>query len=76
MAYALEPAGALEVEERPLSVELQGRHGRGATIVDWRREEGRPDQVRILMRYDQARFEGLVRTALAAGGHSGGGGTG
>src|SRR5688572_17150350 len=55
MAYALEPAGALEVEERPLSVELQGRHGRGATIVDWRREEGRADHVRILMRYDQAR---------------------
>jgi purine nucleosidase len=67
MAYALEPEGALAVEERPLSVELEGRHARGATVVDWRRQEGRADHVRILMRYDQARFEGLVRGALAAG---------
>jgi purine nucleosidase len=27
--------------ERPMVVELEGRHARGATIVDWRREEGR-----------------------------------
>jgi purine nucleosidase len=66
MAYALEPEGALAVEERPLSVELQGRHARGATIVDWRREGGRPDNVRILMDYDQARFEGLIQAALVA----------
>jgi len=75
MAYALAPEGALELEARPLSVELQGRHARGATIVDWRREEGRPDHVRILMRYDQARFEALVQAALAAGPAAAGGGT-
>jgi purine nucleosidase len=67
MAFALEPEGALALEARPVSVELQGRHARGATIVDWRREEGRDDHVRILMRYDQARFEGLIRAALTAG---------
>ena len=66
MAYALDPQGALEVEERALAVELQGRHARGATVVDWRREEGRPDHVRILMRYDQARFEALIQAALTA----------
>ena len=49
------------------TIELDGRHARGATVVDWRRESGRPDHVRILLRYDQARFEGLVRAALAAG---------
>ena len=67
MALALHPAGAQEVVERPLAVELTGRHTRGATIVDWRREEGRPDNVAILRRYDQAAFEGLLEAALAAG---------
>jgi purine nucleosidase len=66
MAFALAPEGALQVEERPLAVETEGRHTRGATIVDWRREGGRPDNARILLRYDQARFEVLVAAALAA----------
>jgi purine nucleosidase len=67
MALALRPEGALEVDERPMVVELEGRHARGATIVDWRREEGRPDNVAILRRYDQGRFETLLASALAAG---------
>jgi len=67
MAFALAPEGALETAERPLAVETEGRQARGATIVDWRRESGRRDNVRILQRYDQDRFEGLVEAALAAG---------
>lgn len=67
MALALHPEGALEMVERPMVVELDGRHTRGATIVDWRREEGRPDNVAILRRYDQAAFEALLEAALAAG---------
>jgi purine nucleosidase len=67
MAFALEPQGALETAERPLAIELEGRHARGATVVDWQRQDGRPDHVKILLRYEQARFEGLVRAALAAG---------
>lgn len=66
MAYALEPEGVLEVLERPLAVELEGRHSRGATIVDWNRRHGRRDNANILMRYDQARFEALIERALAA----------
>ena len=67
MAHALHPQGALDIAERPMTVELAGRHTRGATIVDWRREEGRPDNVAILLRYDQGAFEGRVASALAAG---------
>jgi purine nucleosidase len=67
MAFALAPEGALETAERPLAVETEGRHARGASIVDWRRESGQADNVRILLRYDQARFEALVEAALAAG---------
>lgn len=67
MAFVLAPEGALELAERPLAIELQGQHARGASVVDWRRESGRPDQANILLRYDQARFQGLIRAALAAG---------
>lgn len=67
MAYALDPEGAIEMIQRPIAVELAGPHARGATPVDWNRQEGRPDNAAILMRYDQARFERLIREALAAG---------
>ena len=67
MAFALAPEGALETAERPLAVEMEGRQTRGATVIDWRREGGHPDNVRILQRYDQGRFEALVEAALAAG---------
>lgn len=68
MAYALHPEGAKEVLERPVAIELEGRHTRGATVVDWNRQGGAPDNAAILMRYEQQRFEDLVRAALAAGG--------
>lgn len=66
MAFALAPEGALELAERPVAIELQGRHSRGASVVDWRREGGEPDRVNILLKYDQVRFEDLIRAALAA----------
>ncbi|WP_313495073.1 nucleoside hydrolase [Pseudoxanthomonas mexicana] len=67
MAFVLAPEGALELAERPLAIDLQGAHARGASVVDWRREGGGPDQANILLRYDQARFQDLIRAALAAG---------
>ena len=67
MAYALEPDGATELVDRPVVVELGHGPARGMTIVDWNRQSGRSDRFRILMQYDQARFEGLIRAALAAG---------
>lgn len=67
MALALQPEGALELRERPLVVETAGQHARGATLVDWNRQTGAADNVAILMRYDQARFEAMIQAALAAG---------
>jgi len=67
MAYALQPEGALELVERPIAVSLDGPHSRGATIVDWQRQSGQPDRARILVRYDQGRFEAMIRRAVAAG---------
>ena len=67
MAMALQPEGVLEAVSRPLAVEIAGQHTRGATIVDWNRQGGAPDNVDILVRYDQTRFEGMLEAALAAG---------
>ncbi|MFY2763628.1 nucleoside hydrolase [Arenimonas sp. MALMAid1274] len=66
MAAALQPEGVRRAEHRPLAVELEGRLSRGATVVDWLRRSGRPDNARIVMDYDQARFEAQVRAALGA----------
>jgi purine nucleosidase len=66
MAYALAPGGALETASRPLEVVLGDGPERGATRVDWGRTGGRRDAARILQRYDQARFEAMIASALAA----------
>ncbi len=66
MTYALDPAAAQTVE-RPLEVELAGAQARGATVVDWERQSGRPDNARILVACDQGRFEQRIRLALQAG---------
>lgn len=65
MAVALQPEGVEQVDARPLAVELEGRHYRGATLVDWDRRSGRPDNAHIVRRYDAARFHALVRAALS-----------
>lgn len=64
MAWALEPEAATRVEARPLLVEMAGVHTRGATIIDWNRQTGRADNARLLIGYDQQRFEARVRQAL------------
>jgi len=67
MALALAPEGAAPLLERPLDVELAHGLCRGATVVDWdRRLPDRAANAAILMEYDQAGFEALVRQALGA----------
>ena len=64
MAMALRPDGVLEAAERPVEVVLGRSAARGATLVDWQRQLGRPDRARILLRYDQSALEAQVREAL------------
>jgi len=64
MAFALEPDAALEVQPRPLDMVLAFGAARGMSVVDWNRQSGRADHVRILRRFDQHRFERLVQQAL------------
>ncbi len=67
MAWALQPDGAEEVQARPMQIELSGVHTRGATLVDWNRQLGLPDNATMLIRYDHVRFLGLARAAVGAG---------
>jgi purine nucleosidase len=66
MAAALAPEGIQRAEHRAVAVELEGRLSRGATVVDWAERSGQPANARIVMAYDQARFEALVQAALGA----------
>ena len=67
MAWVLAPEGAEETVARPVDVVIDHGPARGATIVDWQRQLGRPDNATMLMRYDRDRFHTLVRQALQAG---------
>ncbi|MFT4248043.1 MAG: nucleoside hydrolase [Pseudomonas sp.] len=67
MAYVLRPEAATRLETRPVAIELSGHFTRGATVVDWNRQSGAADNASLLIGYDQAVFQGLVRDALAAG---------
>ena len=64
MAAALDPAGIGHAETRYLTVETEGRLSRGATVVDWAERTGQAANARIVMSYDQGRFEARVRASL------------
>ena len=64
MAAVLEPDGVQEWQARPVAIEMAGVHSRGATVVDWDRRTGMPDNARIAMTYERERFERMIRAAL------------
>lgn len=66
MAVAIDPAIVTRSETRAVAVELDGRLTRGATVVDWGNQLGRPAQARIVLEVDQARFAAMIRKALGA----------
>lgn len=66
MAVALDPEMVTRSETRHVAVELDGRHTRGATVVDWMGRLRRPAQARIVLEIDPQRFAAMVREALGA----------
>ncbi len=66
MAVALDPEMVTHAETRHVGVEMDGHLTRGATVVDWEQRLGRPENARIVMAVDQARFSALVAAALGA----------
>jgi purine nucleosidase len=67
MAVALEPDVVRRAEEHHVTVEIEGRLTRGATIVDWNNRSGKRPNAQIVLDVDQARFEALLASALGAG---------
>lgn len=66
MAVVLEPEHVTQWQARPVAIETGGQHCRGATVVDWDRRSGAPDNARIALGYPRERFEAMVRGALGA----------
>jgi purine nucleosidase len=66
MLTALAPAAVLRTECRHTRVETEGRQSRGATLVDWARRTGQPENARIAMAVDQAAFEARIQACLGA----------
>ena len=64
MAVAIDPSIVTRRETRAVTVELDGRLTRGATVVDWAGRLGRPAQANIVLEVDHARFAAMVRRAL------------
>ena len=66
MAVALQPDIVTHAEEHHVGVELDGRLTRGATVVDWQDRLGKRANAHIVLDVDQARFEGLLASAVGA----------
>ena len=64
MAAVLEPEGVQEQVQHAVAIETGGRLARGATVVDWLDRSDAAGRATLVLRYDQARFEALVRQAL------------
>ncbi len=64
MAVALDPEIVTRAETRHVTVEIEGRLTRGATVVDWTGFGGGKSNARIAMEVDRQRFETLVAAAL------------
>lgn len=65
MAVTLEPEGVLEAAERHVAVALAPGMTRGMTVVDWAQRLGHAANARITLRFDQRRFETLIRNSFS-----------
>lgn len=71
MAVALDPDIVTEAVDKFVDVELEGKYGRGMTVIDWEgRLSGQAPNVRIVEAIDMRPFHdillGIVETAAAA----------
>lgn len=64
MAVVLEPEIVQNAEQHFMTVELNGRHTRGQTPVDWMDRSGLSPNANIILEIDQTRFEDLMEMGL------------
>jgi purine nucleosidase len=65
MAAAVEPGVVTRSERRHVTVELDGRHTRGQTTVDWFGLGGETPNVDVVLGIDQDRFWEMLRASVA-----------
>ena len=70
MAVALDPSIVTDAADKFVDVELEGKYGRGMTVIDWEgRLSGQAPNVRIVDAIDMRRFHDMlleiVETAAA-----------
>ncbi|MCA9901107.1 MAG: nucleoside hydrolase [Anaerolineales bacterium] len=64
LAVLLEPDIVTKAEQRHLSIEINGSHSRGQTIVDWDNRLGKPANANIILAVDDLRFQALMEQGL------------
>jgi purine nucleosidase len=64
MSVALEPDIVSKSEKHAITVELNGRHTRGQTTVDWLDLSKKPKNANIILEVNQERFVQLMEQAL------------
>jgi len=64
LAVAIEPGIVTRSEKRYVTVELQGAHTRGQTVVDWSNSPKQAPNVEIIHELDQERFNQLMENGL------------
>ena len=64
LAVLLEPAIVTKAEQHHLSVEMNGNHTRGQTVVDWNDHLGKSANANIILAVDDARFQALMEQGL------------
>lgn len=64
MAVTLEPEIVKKAEKHHVSVELNGRHTRGQTTVDWMDRQGQRSNANVILEVDQDRFCELFEMGL------------
>lgn len=64
MAVAIEPSIVMKSETHHVRVELNGRHTRGQTIVDWKDRSGEEANANIILEVNTERFFELMEQGL------------
>lgn len=64
MLVALYPEYVIDKYKHYVYIETQGKHSRGATIVDWADRMSEPAQTEIMYKVKQDQFERLIQSAL------------
>lgn len=64
MAAAIDDAFIIESDQKPVTVELTGKHTRGMMVIDHQGLLEKTHKINIMMKVDLEKFKGLMMSAL------------